>query len=305
MTPRDARWPGHGRRPWPSGLLLAYPPSWRARYGDELDILISDLRGGGRRTLPMALDLLRGAAVAWLSLKKGFAMSERSRAAQYTVLWSWVAFAATAAWFGHDLGKYPNRVVANLIDASQVGVPAAYDVLLAAGVVGVTATAVAALAFAVGAIRDARAHGRRRIYLVMAVPPVAAAIWLTGLQLIPAGSGSVAGRGIAMVWLLLGVAGIAVSTQAVLTIVRSCELDDRIWRIGGVMATVVTAAMLVATGATITWGLILHSGELHSGNEGEWLTVSVIMAVTAARAVIALVRPLRAGKPAIAARGPA
>ena len=87
-------------RPWPASLLLAYPPGWRARYGDELNMLVSDLHEDGRKPVPMAFDLLRGAAAAWYGNKRGFTMSERSRNALITVLWSWVAFAATAAWFG-------------------------------------------------------------------------------------------------------------------------------------------------------------------------------------------------------------
>jgi hypothetical protein len=290
---RSARNGGEGQR-WPASVLLAYPPSWRARYGDELDALVSDLGGGGRRAIPMALDLLRGAAAAWLHLKRGPAMSEQSRSALYTVLWSWVAFAATAAWFGHDLGQYPNPVQAVRLYPAHPGVPDAYHVLLGAGIVGVAATAVAALAFAVSAVRYARASNQRSLYSLMAVPPVVAAIWLGGLHLITR-SGTIGGDGIAVLWLLLGVAGIAVSTQAVIKVVGTCEPDARTWRVGSVAATVVTAAMLVATGATITWGLIVHASQPRLGDQGEWLTVTVIMAVTTARAVIALIRARRSG----------
>src|SRR5215831_16944989 len=122
-------------RPWPASLRLAYPPDWRARYGDELDVLISDLHEHGRKAFPMAFDLLRGAAAAWCRTKRGFVMSERSRNALTTVLWSWVAFAATAAWFGHDLAIYPSRDTARQIALSHPAVPDAYHVLIAVGVV--------------------------------------------------------------------------------------------------------------------------------------------------------------------------
>jgi hypothetical protein len=284
----------HGR-PWPARLLLAYPPSWRSRYGDELEMLIADMRDGGRRSPLMAADLLRGAMLAWFRMRRGFAMSERSRSAQFTVLWSWVAFAATAAWFGHDLGIFPNRSQVVRFDPAHPGVPDSYHVLLGAGVVGVAATAVAALAFAVAAVRDARAHGKRSRYLLMAVPPVSAAIWIGGLHLIGPNSGSLGQDGLAVFWLLLGVAGIAISTQAVITIVKSGDVDERTWRIGGAMATVVATAMVVATGATIAWGLLVHASQPLLGDQGEWLTVTVIMAVTTVRAVLALVGTRRAG----------
>ena len=50
---------------WPAGLLLAYPPEWRDRYGEELEVLVRDLREHGRHPVPMTFDLLRGAAAAW------------------------------------------------------------------------------------------------------------------------------------------------------------------------------------------------------------------------------------------------
>src|SRR5262245_65913394 len=39
-------------------LLLLYPPAWRARYGEELDQLVSDSGGLGPRA---SLDLINGA----------------------------------------------------------------------------------------------------------------------------------------------------------------------------------------------------------------------------------------------------
>jgi hypothetical protein len=283
-------------RRWPSALVLAYPPGWRARYGDELEVLITDMQQGGRKPVPMAADLLRGAATAWYSVKKGFAMSERSRGALYTVLWSWVAFAAATAWFGHDLIIYPTRQVALLVATANPGVPDSARILIAAGVVGGVVTAIAAVVFAIGAVRYARAHGRRRIYLLMAIPPVSAVVWLGGLKLLPAGALTMLHAGLAIIWVLVGVALIAVSTQAVVTITRTAELDERTWRIGGVTASVIVAAMLVATGATITWGLLQHSSQLHTGPQSGWVLTTVIMVVTTARAAIALIGSRRSGQ---------
>src|SRR5258708_32744148 len=140
-------------RSWPAGLLIAYPPDWRARYGDELELLVCDLREHGRNPVPMALDLLRGAAAAWCGTRKGFLMSERSRQALITVLWSWVAFAATAALFGHDVGLYPTRSIAQKIAAAHQVVPAAYRCLLGFGILGRPPTVVAAGPFALHAAR--------------------------------------------------------------------------------------------------------------------------------------------------------
>ncbi len=291
------------RRSWSAWLVLTYPPGWRARYGDELGLLIQDLHGHGRRLAPMAADLLRGAVIAWLTERRS-QMSEHSRRALITVLWSWVAFAATAAWFGHDLGASSGQVwawsarpVALLVPS---GVPDAYHILLVAGVVGVVATAVAAAAFVVEAARYARRQRRRSTFALMAVPPVVAACWLGGLRLIPGGTHSAVGLGVSVGWLLLGVAGIAGSTQAVVTVIRSSEFGERTWRTGAVAAAVVTAAMVVATGATISWGVAERSSQAHPGDAAGWLVVVTIMAVTTVRAIIALIgaRRVAPGEPA-------
>ena len=42
-------------------LVRLYPPSWRKRYGDELEILVQDMPG----RMGTALDLLVGAAIAY------------------------------------------------------------------------------------------------------------------------------------------------------------------------------------------------------------------------------------------------
>jgi hypothetical protein len=287
---------------WPVLLLAGYPPDWRARYGDELELLVADLRAGGRAPVPMAFDLLCGAAAAWLTFERRTLMSERSRNALISVLWSWVAFAAVAAWFGHDLAIYPTASAAQQIGTAHPAVPDAYHVLYAAGVVGVAATAVAAIAFAIDAISYARRCGRRSAFVLMAVPVVIAAAWTGGLRLLPFGNITVGHQALAIGWLLLGVAGIAGSTQAVVKVIRSTEVAERTWRIGGAAAASVTAAMVVATGATITWGIVEQVSQAGRGDTSDWLVVTAIMAVTTTRAVIALIGARRqaAAKPAVA-----
>ncbi|HYS32579.1 MAG TPA: hypothetical protein VEM58_09980 [Streptosporangiaceae bacterium] len=290
-------------RPWPAMLLLAYPPSWRARYGDEVEVLVRDLHEHGRQPAAMAFDLIRGAVAAWCRTRRGSAMSERSRHALITVLWSWVAFAATAAWFGHDLGIYPNRGAARQIALAHPVVPDAFHVLYAVGIVGVAATVVAAVPFAIEAARYARANRANRTFALMAVPPVTAAVWLGGVRLLGHGSDSTARMTIAVIWLLLGLAGIAASTQAVARIVTTTEFAERTWRIGAGAAAAVAAAMLVGTGATIVWGLAYRASQGGASRAQGWLAVTAILAVTTGRAVIALAGSRRAAasaEPAVA-----
>jgi MFS family permease len=285
-------------RPWLTLLLAAYPPAWRARYGDELDVLVRDLRGAGRSAVPMAVDLLCGAAAAWLAERR-IEMSERSGNALISVLWNWVAFAAVAAWFGHDLGIYPTAPVAQELAVTHPVVPDAYHVLYAAGAVGVAVTAAAAVLFAVDAGRFALRSGRHRTLLLMAVPVVVAALWIGGLRFIPAGGHTAGNLALATGWLLLGVAGIAVSTQAVVSVIRASEFGERTWRVGGAAAAAVVAAMAVATGATIIWGIAVRTSVAHPGDATGWLVVTAVMAVTTGRAVLALAHREPASQPAV------
>src|SRR6266702_8192564 len=128
----------------------------------------------------------------------------------------------------------------------------------------------------------------------MAAPPVTATVWLGGVRLLGYGPDSTARLTIAVCWLLLGLAGIAASTQAVARIVTATEFAATTWRIGAGAAAAVTAAMLVGTGATIVWGLAYRASQGGAVGAAGWLTVTAILAVTTGRAVIALVGSLRA-----------
>jgi hypothetical protein len=289
VRPGGSAGPPGGRAPGPIVVLALYPPQWRARYGEELERLVADLREAGRAPLPMAFDLFFGAVSAWVTTGRGAPMTERSKDALIGVLWNWVAFAAVGAWFGHDLGIYPNALSAQRVAILHPAVPDVYNVLMAAGSFGVLATAVAALAFGFDAVRFAARTGQRRLFVLMGVPVVTAAVWLGGLQLLPV-TDSAGGLTLAVGWLLLGVAGIAASTQAVVTVIRGAEFEPRTWRVGGIAAAAVTAAMVVATVSTIVWGIVERMGEANPGDASGWLIVTAVMAVTTVRAVIALLR---------------
>jgi hypothetical protein len=286
----------------PGLALAAYPPDWRARYGEELDLLVSDLRDHGRRPVPMTLDLLRGAVAAWCLTKRGSAMSERSRNALITVLWCWAAFGLAAGFFGHDLGITPTRTAARQLARTHPAIPDAYHVLLAVGVLAIAATLAAAIPFAVEAARYARARNHNATFALMAVPIVSAGVWLGGWQLIRDGSLTAGRLSAAVIWFLLGIAGMAVSIQAVVRIVRTTEFSRTTWRIGAAAAAAVTAAMLTGTGAVIVWGVAYRTGTAHPGDATGWLTVTAILAVSTARAALALIGTRRApsSEPAVA-----
>ncbi|MGI9007518.1 MAG: hypothetical protein ACR2FU_15210 [Streptosporangiaceae bacterium] len=287
----------HGAGTLPALALAAYPPDWRARYGDELDLLVSDLRDHGRRPMAMAFDLFRGAVAAWCRTQKGSLMSERSRNALITVLWSWVAYGVAAAFFGHDLGIYPNRQAASRLAVAHPAIPDAYHVLIAVGVVGIAATVAAAVPFAFEAARYARQQHENGTFALLAVPVVSAAVWLVGWHFINTGSVTAGRLSVALTWLLIGLAGLAGSIRAVVRIVRATEFSPTTWRIGAGAATAVTAAMATGTIAVIVWGIASRTATSHPGDATGWLAVTAILAVSTARAALALIGTRRASSP--------
>ena len=235
-------------------------------------------------------------------------MSERTRNALITVLWSWVGFAVTAAWFGHDLGIYPSRSAARQIALAHPVVPDAVQCARRGrrgrpgrhrdrrGGVRLRSRPLCAQAPAERHVRaDGRAaRGRGRL-------DIAACTSSRG----PGASGSAStGRlTLELLWFLLGLAGIAGSTQAIAAIIARTEFSPTTWRIGAAAAAAVSAAMLVGTGATIVWGLAIRSAQAHPGGAAGWLVVTAILAVTTARAVIALIgsrRHTATAEPAVA-----
>lgn len=277
-------------RPWPEVLLAAYPAWWRDRYQAEMELLIDDLRADGHRQAAMAADLLFGAVAAWLNIGRT-GMSERTRGSLITILWCWAICGGAAAFFGHDLSIYPTRALAARIDAAHPAVPAAFAALYVAGLVGIAATLVAAVAFAVPAARQAVRERRPGTLALMAVPPVSAAAWLAVLRFVigPAGAGPVR-LALGACWLQVGLAGAALSLFAVGRIVRATTFSAATWRVGVAAAMTVTIAMLVATGATLAWGVAIRTTPAPPADAAGWLTVIAIMAAATGRAVIAMLR---------------
>lgn len=278
-------------RCWPAALVRAYPPGWRTRFSDEMRALIEDLADDGRPPFSLALNVLRGAAAAWLTDRRS-PVPDRTIAALLAVLWSWTPFAATAAWFGKNAGEYPSAAVAREVSLAHPGLTAAYNVLLVAGVVGIVATGAAAIPFAAGAIRRAVAERSYRTLAQVATPPATAIAWLAGLKLIALSTSQGEARFVAeSIWLLMGALGIAASTLAVSKVVCKGRHSRRTTQFGVAAAIAVTSAMLVGTAATFAWGLAAHPVRPGPGGGGAigWILVVAVMMIASLRAAIALV----------------
>jgi hypothetical protein len=88
-------------------LLSTFPPSFRARYGEELAAVVADCPGGWR----VNLDLARTAAVAWVrpSFRGGPAEQRRQRlqATTATVFVAWSVATFAVALFGRAVDDQP------------------------------------------------------------------------------------------------------------------------------------------------------------------------------------------------------
>lgn len=103
-------------------VLTAYPPSFRARYGDELSALVQELPANRSTTT----DLVRGAATAWLRPSFGGTDGPRRRL-QATLATTWVAWCA-----GFLIAPAVNRA---LLDPPVPGATRGVRTLLDAGYV--------------------------------------------------------------------------------------------------------------------------------------------------------------------------
>jgi len=154
-----------------AALLRAYPPSFRARYGEELAALAGDSDRGWRDHL----DLARGALRAWTVPAFGGDGAERRRArleaTTLTVLAAWSASLLAAATFSKAVDDPP---LAGLRGATWDAGRTATGVAVVLGAV-VLATGFATwLALMVPAVR-----ARRRDVVLPAVAPAAAVVlWL-------------------------------------------------------------------------------------------------------------------------------
>ena len=160
-------------RGWP---LRLYPPSFRERYGPELSVLIDDLDSG-----PVTVDLLRGAALAWLRpVLPGAGPEMARRRLQATVSTAWVAWcvgfmtapAATRALLDPPVAG-ADQTVHTLLDVAQV-----------AFFTGGALAFIAGFPLAIALLRPALRTGDRRLIAPLAPLGILGAVEAAGLGLL-------------------------------------------------------------------------------------------------------------------------
>jgi hypothetical protein len=245
-----------------SGLLLRlYPPGWRARYGDELELLILET-SGGRVPWRTRLDVVRAAGRERLrdaGLAGDRPPAERMRGGVLLALCAWALF-VVAGMVVQKLSEHWQSATPR----GSRGLPAAaFDVLLAGAaldsvlvVAGVALVLPRLLAFVrTGGLR----HVRRQLLVALtlsacAVPAsVGVIVWADGLSA-AARNGHDAAYGVAAgLWALLLACCLAAWTAVGVAVARRLDLSTVVLRVESLLAAGVAASMAAMTVATVVW----------------------------------------------------
>lgn len=295
--------------------LRWYPPSWRARYGDELIALLEDEYGGNLPIL-VRLGLVTG-GLRQRARESGLTgdsapAAERLRAGALVVLTAWVAFVIAGASFA-KFSEHFDQALPHSMSAHHVS-DLAFTVLQTVAGVASILVIVGALLAVPAFVRYLRAGGwpslRRHfmrafactgLTLAVTVPLVVWAHHLTPHQR----NGGIHLYGTLF---LLG-AALIVMTLASWTVVAivagsRVALSKTVLIAEGILAVVVAVAMVVMVGATaVWWGVLARSAPAFlSGSPGGvsgspwdvWLVATVaLMVVAMGTGAVGVVREAR------------
>jgi hypothetical protein len=243
-------------------LVRLYPPTWRARYGDELEGLIVEASGGQRVPWRLRIDVALGAArerMRAAGLARDRDPGERVRAGALLTLCAWALFVIA--------GGLVQRVSEHWQDAMAPGnraLPSAAFAVLVAGALAASLLVLAGIAAALPSLSAFLRGGgwpsiRRRVITAGRVT-AAAAIGLLALVLWAHRLGARERNGadlayaLAFVaWALLAAAALLTWTGAAVTIARRIRLPAATLKTEAWLATGVAAAMGAMTAATLVW----------------------------------------------------
>ena len=235
-------------------LLRMYPPAWRARYGDELEELLTHMRRDGRLSWRARLDVAAGAA-----RERGRSAGLRGPRLPGALLvlcaWSGFVFAGALVQRGseHWRDASAGRVVPAIAFDALVGLAVLAGCLALAGVAA-TAPAVVRLLRAGGGRALARPFARA--VAASAVAAVATGLlvtWAHGLTAAQRDGGdALYGAGF-VVWALVVLGALAAWTALAVATARRLDLGPAVVRAELRLARAVAAAMTAMTAATIVW----------------------------------------------------
>jgi hypothetical protein len=244
-------------------LLRWYPPSWRARYGDELAALLEDTHGTN------AVPFRQRCAIAWAGtaeraraaglLGDSGGPNERLRAGSILVLCAWGLFMVA----GGIYAKFTDNWFAMTPALHRELPQASYATVQWAGVVGVVLVLTGAALVVPAFVRLLRQGGwaSLRRPLLRALTVGAGAIALTAGLVVWAHqinahdrNGRLLAYGIVfVVWGLVVIAAVAATTAGAVAVGRRLDLSRPILQLLGSLALALAVTMAAVMAGVITW----------------------------------------------------
>ena len=176
-------------------LCRLYPPSWRARYGEEYAVLLSEMS-----LTPRAIvDVLAGALDAWVSPSPVVLSGHARLRASVSVVWSaWIVLAAGALLFAQST----EDAVFRHADAAHPVNSVTYGVYEWCAHLSVAAVCLAGAPLVWAFMRAARTRQRRGPVVLMLLPFIAPPCFLVALVIITRAvpHSSVPGVGVGAAW---------------------------------------------------------------------------------------------------------
>ena len=227
-------------------------------------------------------------------------MIERLRISELVVFASWVVFVIAGLAFQRMTEGTPFTTVA----ATQPAVGWAYVVIVGGAVASLLAIAVGGIPLALAIGRAALQRRRWRQVGLLAVPPLALAVWVAVTAILVARVDPPRGdpwRVIVFVaWVGVFVLAALASTVAVSAAALDAEVDGSLYRRAAMPAVIASIAMAGVTVAVLAWGvaLVITTPRAFWGSDGilgtstplTWLLVVVVMAGSAVVAVRSALR---------------
>ena len=245
------------------GLLRWYPPTWRARYGDELVTLMADQTGGRRPPLSMQLGVIR-AGLRERAQHAGLAgdtrpPAERVRAGALLVLCGWTILVLGGAVFQKSTEHFQSAVSGS---ARPVAV-AAFDVVVLAAVAGagvLAAGVLAALPAGIRVLRQGGWHQIRRLVTGALLATTTESVLLGALvawaHAIPAShrnGGWSLYTGAFLGMALLTAVMLTAWTAVAVACARRIEMSPRLLRVESALAVGLFALIAVVAAASALW----------------------------------------------------
>jgi hypothetical protein len=296
--------------------LRWYPPSWRARYGDELITLLNDEYGGRLPTLVhlgLVTGGLRQRARHSGLIGDAVPTADGIRAGALVVLAAWAAFVIAGASFA-KFSEHFDQALPHRMGAHRVPDLAFTVLQTAAGVASVlvVAGALVAVPAFVRFLRAAgwaslRGHVLRACSCTAITGAVTVAVLVWSHRLTPdQRNGGLHWYGVlVLIWAALIVMTLASWTVVAVLVARRVELPAAILAVEAALSAAVAGAMLVMVAATAIWWVAMANdapaflSASPGGAPGSpwdiWLIATMaLMGVAAGTAAMGVVREVRA-----------